>query len=250
MIANRLPSRLKHALRACQLTMAALCFVAAPVLAGSFQASPTRLQMTLRERATSLHLANTGQETLVLHAEVMRWTQDMQGKDVLEPSNDLVLSPPVVTLAPGMQQVVRLARLTPPDTQSPPSYRLIVREVASATDAPQAAAGQVPFLLAMSLPVFISPAHPVRRWSCVAASPGTQLVVDCTNEGNVFARVLRMALGDPARPLARFSGATYVLPGARQRFVLQAEPGGAATAQTLTLWFDDGSSTTMAIAMP
>ena len=98
--------------------------------------------------------------------------------------------------------------------------------------------------------VFISPAQPVRRWHCMPTSSTTELMVDCTNEGNVFARVLRVDLGDPARPSARFSGATYVLPGARQRFVLRAEPDGPATAQTLTLWFDDGSSTTMAIAMP
>jgi fimbrial chaperone protein len=250
MIANRLPLRLKPVLGACQLATVALWFIAAPALSGSFQASPTRLHMGLRERATSLHLANTGQETLVLHAEVMRWTQDSQGQDMLEPSNDLVLSPPVVTLAPGMQQVVRLARLTLPDAQQPPSYRLIVREMATASHTPPAASGQVPFLLAMSLPVFISPAQPMRRMNCTPEPPPAKLVLGCTNEGNVFARVLRMVLGDPAQPTAQFSGATYVLPGARQRFVLQAETAGAPPAQSLTLWFDDGSTATMAIAMP
>lgn len=98
------------------------------VWAGSFQVSPIRLQLSLRERATALHLANTGDTALVLHAEVMHWSQDTQGQDLLEPSNDLVLSPPVVNLPPGGQQVVRLARLAAPDPLRPRSYRLIVRE--------------------------------------------------------------------------------------------------------------------------
>jgi fimbrial chaperone protein len=90
------------------------------VWAGSFQVSPIRLQLSLRERATALHLANTGDTALVLHAEVMHWSQDTQGQDLLEPSNDLVLSPPVVNLPPGGQQVVRLARLNPDNTHCRP----------------------------------------------------------------------------------------------------------------------------------
>jgi len=220
------------------------------VWAGSFQVSPIRLQLSLRERATALHLANTGDTALVLHAEVMHWSQDTQGQDLLEPSNDLVLSPPVVNLPPGGQQVVRLARLAAPDPLRPRSYRLIVRETPGFATEPPPATGQVPFLLAMSLPVFIAPAQPLRQLQCQPEPPPASLVVSCLNEGNVFARVLRVDLGDPARPVARFEGATYVLPGARQRFALQVGAEPVRGPHDLTLWFDDGTTATMAIAMP
>lgn len=234
----------------CQAALVpALWSPASPALGGSFQVSPIRIQMSVRERAAALHLSNPGDQALTLHAEVMRWTQDATGADVLEPSNDLVLSPPVIVLPAGVQQVVRLARLTPVTAGEGQSYRLIVREtMREATDPP--AIGQVPVLLALSIPVFLMPAQPERRLTCEhQTTTDSGVVLVCHNEGNVFVRVLRAEIGPRAQPLAQFAGAAYWLPNSQHRLHLKSEGPVARGTHVLTVWLDDGQSQSLNVTL-
>ena len=246
-----LPHRLTTiALSLSQAVVTAPLLIATPASAGSFQVSPIRIQMAPRERATALHLSNTGDQVLTLHAEVMRWTQDASGQDILEPSNDLVLSPPVIALPAGAQQVVRLARLVPANPGQTQSYRLIIRETAREGVATQAV-GQVPVLLGMSLPVFLGPAQPIKQFACVPqATSDTGLALACTNEGNVFVRVLRAEMGPSSDPVAKFSGATYWLPGSLQRLDMRSRGHVAAGSYPLTVWFDDGQAASLSVTIP
>lgn len=234
----------------CQAALVpALWSPASPALGGSFQVSPIRIQMSVRERAAALHLSNPGDKALTLHAEVMRWTQDATGADVLELSNDLVLSPPVIGLPPGVQQVVRLARLSPVTPGDGQNYRLIIRE-AMREAADPSAIGQVPVLLALSLPVFLMPAQPERRLNCEhQTTTDSDVVLVCRNEGNVFARVLRAEMGPRARPLALFAGAAYWLPNSQHRLHLKSDGPVTTGTHPMTVWFDDGQSLSLNVTL-
>lgn len=239
------------AMSLCQVVWAMQLLCPTPTsLAGSFQVSPVGIQMAPRERAAALHLSNTGNQSITLHAEVMQWSQSADGQDLLEPSNDLVLSPPVIVLPPGARQVVRLARLAPPHPENGQSYRLIVRESSPkgmATPNP----GQVPVLLGMSLPVLLTPPQPMRKVACEPqAMHESRLTLFCTNEGNVVARVLRVEMGPPSAPVARFSGATYWLPGSRHRVDLQSTGPVANGSHPVTVWFDDDQTTSFNVTVP
>ena len=238
------------ALSLCQAVWAMQVLFPTPSQAGSFQVSPVGVQLAPRERAAALHLSNTGDQTLTLRAEVMQWSQGADGQDWLEPSNDLVLSPPVIVLPPGARQVVRLARLVPPQADQTRSYRLIIREV-TPQDLATPESGQIPVLLGMSLPVLLTPPQPMRKVACEPQSMhASGMTLVCTNEGNVVTRVLRVELGPPSAPVARYLGATYWLPGSRHRVDLRSTDPLANGPHPVTVWFDDDQTTSFNVTVP
>src|SRR4051812_34447113 len=123
---SRFPkSGLKFLLRAACL--AAITIPAAH--AGSFSVSPVRIFMGMRDRATGVTIINEGDTDLVMQAELFEWKQKPDGTDDLQPTQDLVLAPPILRLAKGARQVVRLANLRAPTPGEQLTYRLIIREV-------------------------------------------------------------------------------------------------------------------------
>ncbi|HUG24712.1 fimbrial biogenesis chaperone [Piscinibacter sp.] len=221
-----------------------------PAWAGAFAVSPVRLYLSERDRAIAVTITNESARPVVLQADYYRWTQQPDGTDVLTDSEDLVLSPPVLHLAPFARQVVRLGRLRAPDPRRQSTYRVVIREVPEALGA--ASSPTLQLALAFSLPVFITPAGAQRELGCAAAS-GTASAhpeVECANTGGAYAQVrgFKLLRGDAL--LATSEEAAYVLPGARRRFVLKPaaatlEPGAAQ----LQVSFDDGVVQTFAVAI-
>jgi fimbrial chaperone protein len=104
--------------------------LSAPLLAAGFSVSPTRVEFIPGERVKGLRLHNTGGRPIQAQLRVYAWTQ-VDGADVLEPSTDLVVSPPMAAIAPGAQQLVRIVRKggggDPRSAER--SYRLLVDEL-------------------------------------------------------------------------------------------------------------------------
>ncbi|MDO8774118.1 MAG: fimbria/pilus periplasmic chaperone [Burkholderiaceae bacterium] len=67
-----------------------------------------------------------------LQADLNIWSQKLDGIDEQLPTDDLILSPPIIKLAPKARQVVRLALLKPADASRQLTYRMILREVPEA----------------------------------------------------------------------------------------------------------------------
>ena len=65
-------------------------------LAGAFTVTPVRIYMTPRDRAVALTITNEGDSELVIQADINVWSQDGQGRDRLELTEDLILAPPIV----------------------------------------------------------------------------------------------------------------------------------------------------------
>ena len=115
--------------------------------AGAFSVSPVRIHMTPRERVVAVSIANEGETEVALQADVHVWAQAADGTDTLQSTEDMILAPPIIRLAPKARQVVRLALLRPADAQRQLTYRLIVREVPEITQ-PKDQTLQVPITLA------------------------------------------------------------------------------------------------------
>jgi len=133
----------------------------APGLAGAsgFSVAPVRLFFGEKDRAVAVRLSNEGSTERVLHADVQAWSQDGQGRDRLEPSDDLVVSPTVLRIRPHAEQVVRLILVTPRDSARQMSYRLFLREQPPATALQGTEGARLLITLTLSLPVFITPAR-------------------------------------------------------------------------------------------
>ena len=215
-------------------------------IAGAFSVSPVRIYMLPRDRAIAVTVVNEGDTEVVLQADLNAWTQQPDGTDELVPTDDLILSPPVIRLAPNTRQVVRLALLKPADVSRQLIYRMIMREVPEAVSVRDRTV-QLPVALALSMPVFITPPPAKRSMDCVAAP---NLTVKCANSGTAYAQVRGILLKRDTLTLALFEGGTYILPGAQKVINLKGEPGVTPGAASMSVSFDDGTSQIFEVTLP
>jgi fimbrial chaperone protein len=213
-------NRLHALVRVWALAVAAL---APSAHAASLQVSPTSVSLRADQRAEGLTLTNTGTAPLHAQVRVFRWTQQ-DNEDKLEPTRDLALSPPMLELAPGAHQLVRVIRLGPPPEDVETSYRLIVDELPVETGTGKRG---LQFVLRYSVPVFVLPrgaddGAPVLRTRIVRDRNGPFLEIG--NSGSRHAQIADlgyMTVGGERHAIAAgLSG--YVLPGNTMRWPLPA----------------------------
>ncbi len=232
------------------LVLGLLWCAVAPAWSGVFSVTPVRIYMTPKDRAVAVTITNEGDSQIVLQADLNAWSQKPDGTDEQVPTEDLILSPPIIKLAPGARQVVRLALLKPADASRQLIYRMIMREVPEAVAARDKTL-QVPISLALSLPVFITPPPAKRDVNCQADPGGSPaLTVSCSNTGTAYAQVREILVTRGAQTLATFEGGAYILPGARK--VMNVKAGQTITpgAAQLSVSFDDGKSQTFDVVLP
>ncbi len=225
--------------------------LAVPAQAGQFSVSPVRIHMAARERAAAITLTNEGDTELVMQADIYQWRQNADGQDELVLSEDMVLSAPIVKLAPRSRQVVRLALLRPRPQGMEQTFRLIVRELPEAL--PADAAVKLRIAMAFSLPVFVSPPGARRELSCAAErDPTVGVRAFCENQGTAYAQPIDFVLqGNDGAPLASSQSGGYVLPGIRRGFEL-ATPAGTrlpSGAAQLVVKQDNGQVQTFAVTL-
>ncbi|WP_162252081.1 molecular chaperone [Brevundimonas sp. Root1423] len=206
-----------------------LAFAPAPSAAGSLEIGPIRVQMIGSERTATLTIRNTDATPVTVQIRTVDWTQP-GGADVYTPSSVLMVSPPLVTLAPGESQVVRLVLEHVPEASTERAFRLIVDEIpASASGLP---AG-VMTALRVLVPVFVTPSTESRsrlRWE--AKQEGESLTVTAINEGAARERLINMQVSNAGQPVGEpLEG--YVLSGGRRTWTIDTA-GAAATALTVS----------------
>ncbi|WP_431098597.1 fimbrial biogenesis chaperone [Polaromonas aquatica] len=220
----------------------------AAATAGVFSVTPVRLYMTPRDRAIAVTLSNEADTEVVLQADINTWSQKADGTDELVLTEDLILAPPIIKLAPKARQVVRLAMLKPADASRQLTYRMIIREVPEAVPATGI---QVPIALALSMPVFVTPPAAKRQVNCTnQVADAKTLNLQCSNTGTAYAQIREATVTRSTQVLARFEGGSYILPGARKTVGLKAEQALTKGDAQLVVTFDDGQSLTTSITLP
>lgn len=216
-------------------------------VAGVFSVTPVRIYMTPKDRAVALTVTNEGNTPIVLQADINAWSQDSNGTDKLVLTEDLVMSPPILKLAPKARQVVRLALLQPADPARQLTYRLVMREIPEAL-APQTGI-DVPVALALSMPVFVTPPVAKRDIVCELAT-AAEGEIACRNSGTAYAQIRDILVKRGERTLGKFSGGTYVLPGARRTLKLEKTPDWSAGPVDVLVSFDDNKTEPFKVILP
>ncbi len=219
-----LPVMLKYA---CRILSAGLLLCATFYprhgVAGSFSVNPVRVELSGAAPNAVIHVENTSNAPVTVQLSTMLWSQ-VNGKDQLRPTRELLSTPQIFSLKPGAVQVVRLGILRKPDTGKELSYRLLLEEIPPPPP-PDFKGLQV--ALRVSLPVFVKPPTDTREKLEVALrlQPDNHLTLSLANDGNGSAHWSGFSLHDAAAPervLAAHPGAVYVLPGQRRDVSLQA----------------------------
>ncbi|MGY0611667.1 fimbrial biogenesis chaperone [Luteimonas sp. A501] len=198
------------------------------VAASGLQVSPTTVRIAAGHSADGIVLENTGTEVLHAQVRVFRWTQ-ADGEDILEPTADLTISPPMLTLPPGGDQLVRVIRTGPPPARET-SYRVVVDELPLPRDEATEGRPELRFVLRYSMPVFLAPEEPVAPAPMLQASLASvdgRRHIELRNPGNGHAQVSDLALVAPdgSRRVIAPGLSGYVLPGQWRRWLL---PDGLA----------------------
>jgi len=201
---------------------------APPAAAGSFQVNPIRVDLSAAKRSEVVNVHNDGDGPVVVQVEVMVWTQQ-NGEDVYEGGNGLIVTPPIMTIAPGADHVVRVGLRQPNITTTEQVYRVYLREV---PPPPKEGFQGLQVALRMGVPVFVAPAGAAvqaqAQWS--AALEHGALKITLRNSGTAHIRVTSLAAyaagssGDAA-PAAAMSTLSYVLAGQARSWLLKPAEG-------------------------
>ncbi|MGB3291221.1 MAG: molecular chaperone [Burkholderiaceae bacterium] len=215
----------------------------APAFSASLQVSPITVELQARQNAEGLWLSNSGSQPLQAQVRIYAWVQE-NGEDVLKPTNDMVVSPPMVTIQPEQRQIVRLVRVGA--GQAAPAIEQAYRVVIDELPVGGGAEG-VKFVLRYSVPIFVAAAAPASAaggqaatapkldWTLQHGPAGAQLVA--RNTGRSRAKLVDASLsGRDGKKLVLSQGLYgYVLPGSVRHWPLSREAAQAAKGGTLNL---------------
>lgn len=195
---------------------------AVPAQAGPLVIAPTTVEMAPAARAAVIEVTNNGPEEADLQFRAFSWSQAEGGRDMLTSTDELIVSPAIVTVKPGGRQVFRILRAgggSDPASTGERSYRLKLNEL------PRYSGGAVAISLEFSIPVFVTRpgAAPTIDWT----SDGRTATV--TNHGDRRLRLGKLSIAGPGGA-ADLIGApsAYLLAGSSRSFTLSAavRPGG------------------------
>ena len=192
---------------------------------------PVNVFLTTGQKATSLTIRNSGDRESTIQIRGYAWNQKA-GEDQLIASNDVVLSPPLVKIAPGVTQVVRLILRQLPENQEA-TYRILIDQIP-----PPVEPGIVHMVLRLSIPIFVLPsnrAFPDVRFH-VERTAG-QIYLVGINYGILHDAIRDIVLttNDGRKLKPESSSSPYVLAGATRRWHLIAQDSLSLQSETFQL---------------
>jgi len=198
---------------------------AGPAAASSISVAPIRVELSGTKRTAVLTVRNQGDAPVVVQAQPAAWSQ-RDGEDQLGDTHDLVVTPPIFTVAGKAQQVLRVALLREPDAARELDYRIVLSEVPSSV-APDTTGLRV--ALRITLPVFVAAqAHTAAdvAWSHRWLADGT-LEIAAQNRGTAHVQIEGFDVQAAGNGSGKVHADTphYLLPGTAARW--QLHPGGA-----------------------
>lgn len=237
--------RYARAASAAALFFLCLAFISSrPACASSIQVDPIRIDFEAGATSATLLVRNSGDAPVVLQAEMNEWTMDEAGEHYT-PSNALIVAPPVMTIAGGGEQVVRLGLRAARDPSRERAYRIFLTEV---PPPPQPGFRGLQVALRIGIPVFVRPAGkapPRLEWTAARMAPD-KLRVAIANDGASHVRFLSIEVSAAERAATPFAnqGPTYVLAGSRRAFTFTTPPGAANERIRVKFATDDGQQET------
>lgn len=213
--------------------------------AATYTVNPTRVYLSASTASALMTLKNESDQPLRMQIKAQRWDQSRAGEMQLSATDDLVVFPTLLTLAPGEQRKVRVATSAPFGAVEK-SYRLYVEELPPASSA--AAGSSVRILTRMGIPVFLQPSRPVATATLrqVGLSQG-KVAFELANTGNThyIPEAIKVrgftAAGEPVSewPLNGW----YVLAGGARAFELQIERPQCEKVRSLLIEVHIGETT-------
>lgn len=216
------------------LTTVLAAVAAGPVRAQSLAIEPVTVHLAPGQIAETLTVTNQTGEATSFQVRAFAWSAP-QGADQLVPTDAIILSPPLGTIAPGAQQLIRLVLRQPPRDKEA-TYRIWLDQIPA-----PAAPGAVRIALRLSIPVFAEPparALPDLDWRLENVGGQVSLLVSNTGARHQTVRNLRLTSSDGTALRVEGAASPYILPGESRRWQVLFPGNVPATGSTLHLTAD------------
>jgi len=213
--------------------------------AAALQVTPIRLDLAADRPAAVLTLHNVGTTPLNAQVRVFAWSQTAD-EDHLERTDKIVASPPIVQVAPGADQTVRILRVGKGDVSGEETYRLLIDEIPNNQGAD---ATGVRMQLRYSVPVFVGApldgkppalqfalertgADALAQTSAASSVPAGGLMLRAMNHDATHAQLSKVKLTwhDGQSTLLSPGLLGYALPHATRRWPVANAPADAREA--------------------
>jgi fimbrial chaperone protein len=129
---------------------------AGPAGAANYTVNPVQVTLSAEAPSALVTLTSQADQPVSFEVEAFRWTMDDTGESALEPTDEILAFPPLLTLEPGAERKLRIGTLAPfDDTER--TYRVLIEELRP----PERTSGtRIRILTRVSLPVFLAPSTP------------------------------------------------------------------------------------------
>ena len=215
---------------------AAPCFSLALLLccgsasAAAVDVNPVRLDLGRTGVSAELRIRNEDSLPVSMDVVAMQWTQSGLGEDRLEVTNEILAVPPIFTVQPGGEQVVRVAMLGATNPEEEQTFRLLITELAP----PEGPEGSgVTMRLQISMPVFVaqdgvSMAAELELASVEESEQGSYVSLRNTGSAHVKLKSVTLTGSEgtfPGKGQKPAGQARYILPGATVGILIPGKVG-------------------------
>lgn len=203
---------------------------------------PTTLQMNPKDKAITLWVENQGATTQVYQARIFDWSLK-GGDDSLNPQSNLMISPPMIKVAPGEKQMFRIVSRTPVSSGVMKSFRVVLDEIPQKALAgilkKDAGSSQgIQFQFRYSIPVFVygdgmsnedrrvyTSSEKIKHLTWKVATENGKSYLNITNNSPYYMHVSNVSFDVDGKSKG-VSG--YLLPKSTRKIELDSYPAGSS----------------------
>jgi fimbrial chaperone protein len=177
--------------------------------------SPVRVDLSDDHTKDVVRISSQAESTMSYQVEIVSWSQTEERREIYEPTEDVLVVPPLFTLEPGEEQIVRVGMLADADPSVERSYRMFITELAAPQEEKQEVTG-VNMRLRLGVPVFVAArALPTASLEHIDSKQmENQLFMQMQNSGNTHVRISEVQFHAPGAEEPQIeSAAIYILAG-------------------------------------
>lgn len=169
-----------------------LCSVG--VHAAALKISPVSIELAQSQQSSSLTIANDSNEKTNLQIRVFKWQQKGNEESYI-PTNDVVVSPPALSLNGQQSYNLRVVRVNETAIEKEESYRIWIDELPTVVDSRTIGQG-INVVLRTSLPLFITNPKSIREAKAQLLHQDGKSIIEVNNIGGRFIQLTSLKLID------------------------------------------------------